>query len=121
MAKIERYLRGNLDEVMSDIQRHILDGSLSASLEDSSFFVTKNVRCTVKVFERYSFLGSHRVSLTVTLLQEKGGLIYASAITSGGSCGVFIKLDTFGEESFLDCVEKVFNEWATPEKPHDWE
>ena len=70
MAKIERYLKGDIDDVILDIQNRIINGSVSASLEDSSYFVTKDVRCVVKVFERYSYWGSNRVSLTVTLMQR---------------------------------------------------
>lgn len=119
MAKIERYLKGDIDDVILDIQNRIINGSVSASLEDSSYFVTKDVRCVVKVFERYSYWGSNRVSLTVTLMQRNGEPIHASAITSGGSQAIFFKINTIGEEAFLDCAEEAFDRWAATEGPRE--
>ena len=51
-------------------------------------------------------LGSNRVSLSVTLL-EADGRVFLSAITSGGSQAMFFKLNTMGEESFLNCIRDV--------------
>lgn len=110
MAKLEITLRGDFDEILYDITEAILNGSISASQEDSSEFHTAHSRMGVYVFERYSFWGSNRVSLTLTLLQNYGeDLVYASAITSGGSQAVFFKLDTWGEDAFLEKAEKAMN------------
>jgi hypothetical protein len=48
-------------------------------------------------------IGSNRVSLNLTLLGD-GQRLLLSAITSGGSQAVFFKINTFGEEAFLDCI-----------------
>lgn len=104
MAKIETTLTGSFDEWLYKIENGILKGSISADLEDSSDFVSSDgrSRCSVRVFERYSAFGSNRVSLSVTLFQSDGGPISCSAITSGGSQAVFMKINTVGEEAFLD-------------------
>ena len=108
MAKLEMTLRGDFDTVLQEITDAILNGSISASQEDSSEFRTQYSRMGVYVFERYSFWGGNRVSLTLTLLQNSGNdLIYASAITAGGSQAVFFKMDTWGEETFLEKAEKA--------------
>jgi len=101
MAKLERTLNGDFDQILSKIEHGIMKGSLSASLEDSSDFTDGSSRCSVRVFERYSVMGSNRVSLNVTLFQGKDGIIHLSAITSGGSQALFFKINTFGEEAFL--------------------
>ena len=112
MAKLEMTLRGDFYVVLQDITDAILNGSISASQEDSSEIRTQHSRMGVYVFERYSFWGSNRVSLTLTLLQNSGDdLIYASAITAGGSQAIFFKMDTWGEETFLEKAEKAM-------KPH---
>ena len=121
MAKIERHLKGDFDAVLLDIHDAIINGSVSATLEDSSYFVTKGARCAVKVFERYSALGGNRVSLTISLMQGSGGPIYASAITSGGSQGIFLKLNTAGEEAFLTCAEAAFEKWLVDEPRHTYD
>ena len=93
MAKLEQTIYGDFDQVLHRIENGILNGSMSASLENSSDFVSGTARCSVRVFERYSTIGSNRVSLAVTLFQN-GDTIHLSAITSGGSsecrriCGV---------------------------------
>lgn len=102
MAKLETTLQGNFDEILTRIQKGIMGGSISATLEDASDFSDGYSRCSVRVFERYSWIGSNRVSLSVTLFQGENGVIRLSAITSGGSQAMFFKFNTFGEEAFLD-------------------
>ena len=106
MAKYEVSLRTNLDTVVAAIQDGILSGSVSATLEDGSDFALGDCRCVVRVFERYSAFGGNRVSLNVTLL-ARGTDVYLSAITSGGSEAMFFKLNTVGEESFLEALEGI--------------
>ena len=107
MAKLERILTGDFDALLERIERGILDGSVSASIEDKSDFVGSDSRCSVRVFERYSAAGSNRLSLSVTLFQDASGIIRLSAITSGGSQAVFLKLNTLGEETFLNKLREL--------------
>ena len=107
MAKMERTLNGDFSEILNRIETGIMRGSATASLEDSSDFSSGDTRCAVRVFERYSALGSNRVSLNVTLFQGTDGVIHLSAITSGGSQAMFFKINTFGEEAFLDKLAKI--------------
>ena len=107
MAKLEKTLSGNFDRWLEKIQRGILDGSMSASLEESSDFSSGDARCSVRVFERYSYTGGNRVSLTVTLFQNGDEPIRLSAITTGGSQAVFFKINTWGEEAFLDKLREL--------------
>ena len=107
MAKLEKILSGDFDTLLERIENGILGGSLSASIEDKSDFDGSNSRCSVRVFERYSATGSNRVSLSVTLFQDASGMIRLSAITAGGSQAVLFKLNTFGEEAFLDKLREL--------------
>jgi len=102
MAKMERTMYGDFDGLLKVIEDGILNGSMSATLEDRSDFRSGNARCSVRVFERYSYLGDNRVSMSVTLFQNEGDKIQLSAITSGGSQAVFFKMNTYGEEAFLE-------------------
>jgi len=102
MAKYERILKGDFETIRQKIKDGILSGSISASLEGSSIFHDGDARCSVQVFERYSALGANRVSLTVTLFQGGDEDIHLSAITSGGSQAIFYKINTYGEDNFLD-------------------
>ena len=102
MAKLERSINENFDQLLERIEAGILNGSMSATLEDSSDFQSDSARCSVRVFERYSYAGGNRVSLNVTLFQSGDEPIQLSAITAGVSQAVFFKINTWGEEAFLD-------------------
>jgi len=112
MAKLERTLNGDFDNILNTITRGIQSGSITASLEESSDFYADGARCSVRIFERYSWLGSNRVSMSVTLFQADGK-IYISASTSGGSQAAFIKINTFGEQAFLDKIRKIIYPYET--------
>ena len=108
MAKLERTLNDNFDAILNKISDGILNGSVSASLEETSDFRSNSARCSVRVFERYSYAGGNRVSMNVTLFQ--GGPdepVRLSAITSGGSQAMFWKMNTWGEEAFLQKLEEI--------------
>ena len=102
MAKLEQTFYGDFDDLLNRIEEGIQRGSSSASLEDSSDFYAGDSRCSVRVFERYSWSGGNRVSMNVTRFQAGNGPIQNAAITSGGSQAMFFKVNTLGEEYFLD-------------------
>jgi len=53
-------------------------------------------------------MGSNRVSLNVTLFQAAPDApVQLSAITSGGSQAVFFKINTWGEEAFLEKLREI--------------
>lgn len=109
MAKLEHVFTGRgITELVDLITEGILSRSMSASLEDSSSFSSGDVSCVVLVFERYSIIGSNRLSLTVTLFSEPGR-VRVSGISSGGSEGIMWKINTFGEEAFLDVFSDVLS------------
>lgn len=103
MAKYEKQLVGDFDAFLEYLFDGIMSGSVSASYEDGSEWTANGVRVAVRVFERFSYIGSNRVSLNITLAGS-GNNLFLTAITAGGSQAVFWKLNTIGEESFLDKV-----------------
>ncbi len=107
MAKFEKTVNGNFSQVLKRIEDGILNGSASSTLEDSSNFISGDARCSVRVFERYSLSGQNRVSLSVTLFQNGDEPIRISAITSGGSQAAFFKINTVGEEKFLEKIKEL--------------
>ena len=46
-------------------------------------------------------------SISASLEDSSDGKVYLSAITSGGSQAVFFKINTFGEEAFLDKLREI--------------
>ena len=110
MAKYESKLRGNFNELLNRLDNGIRSGSVSASFEDGSDFWNGDIRCAVRVYERYSMVGKNRVSLNITLIGN-GDDLFISMITSGGSQAVFFKINTLGEESFLNRVIDIVEDF----------
>ena len=96
MAMLERDLTGNFDAVLERLHDGVLGGSASATYEEGSDYTSGDVRCAVRMYERYSWSGGNRVDR-----------LHLVAITAGGSQGMFFKLNTMGEESFLDTLAEV--------------
>lgn len=106
MAKFEMELHGDFDQTLEYFHKGILDGSMSASFEDESYWQRSGVRCCVRVYERFSMTGGNRLSMTLTLVGD-GEELFLSAITAGGSQGLLLKFNTWGEESFLNTLRKL--------------
>lgn len=106
MAKYERRFRGDFNVALDRLHKGILEGSASASYEAGSDYAAGEVRCAVRVYERYSFVGGNRLSASVTLL-GRGEDLFLSVITAGGSQAMLFKINTWGEEAFLDSIRNI--------------
>jgi len=115
MAKYERRLKGDFSDFLSVLEKDLAEGSLTISLEDSSNVSFGQVRVAVRVYERYSAAGGNRVSLNITLVGH-GDELFLTAITSGGSQAMFFKINTFGEESFLEQVVDSVNRYLAGQR-----
>ena len=106
MAKYECTITGDFDGVLRRLHDGVMNGSASASYEDGSDYRSGDFRCAVRVYERYSWTGGNRVSMNMTLV-GRGQDLFLTAITSGGSQAMFFKVNTWGEEAFLDTIQAV--------------
>jgi hypothetical protein len=103
VAKYEKTFEGELDQFLLAVDASIVDQSATASVVDSSDVMVGATRVAVRVYERYSGFGGNRVSLNLTAAASEGW-VFASAITSGGSQAMFFKINTAGEDSFLEAA-----------------
>jgi hypothetical protein len=110
MAKYERRLIGSFDSLLQTLDQEILGRSISASFQDGSDFSIGNVRCAVRVYERYSAIGGNRLAANITLFGS-GEDLSLSIITSGGSQAMFFKINTWGEEAFAEKIAKIVEQW----------
>ena len=101
VAQYTNHFDADFDRLLRYIEESVLKGSISATKEGGSDFSCGDARCATRVYERYSWIGNNRLSLCVTLFGRNGD-IWVSAITSGGSQALFFKINTWGEEAFLD-------------------
>ena len=115
MAKFEMEFHGDFDQTLEYFHDGIMDASMSASFEDESCWQRSGVRCCIRVYERYSWSGSNRVSMALTLVGD-GEDLFLSAITSGGSQGLLFKINTWGEKAFLDTLRKLADRLCSAER-----
>lgn len=109
MAKLEKTVRGDFDWILRKLHNAVMNGSMSASYEDGSNYEAGEFRCAVRVYERYSYTGGNRVSMSLTLAGGNGEY-HLTAITSGGSQAMFFKINTWGEEAFLDTISEAIRD-----------
>lgn len=111
MAKYECRIETNITQLADFLRSRILDGSVSASYEDGWSASENGVRVLFDVYERYSYAGGNRVSLSLTLADLGDGVVRLCAITSGGSQAMFWKVNTWGEEAFLEKLSDAVEEY----------
>lgn len=116
MAKYERSFLGDFEELLSWVHNDITSAGISASYEDGSSITMGTAKMAVRVYERYSMMGGNRVSLNITVISNDKN-IFLTAITAGGSKAVFLKINTFGEEAFLDICKKSVEEYVRRRNP----
>jgi hypothetical protein len=111
VAKYERQLTGDVDELIAHVDQAIPMTSSTGQIESAGDYTIGDARMVVRVYERYSAMGGNRVSLSVSVLAV-GEQLEVCAITSGGSQAMFWKMNTFGEESFLSKAVQAIEGWA---------
>ena len=111
MAKYEKVGQGNFNKILSDLHNEIVGKSISANLEDQSNFKVDNVMIAIRVYERFSYTGGNRLSLSFTLVgNTNNNDIKLSVITAGGSQAMFFKINRFGENSFINTIKPVVDQ-----------
>lgn len=106
MAMLERTLTGDFDQVLHKLHNAILDSSMSASFENGNNYTMGDTHCAIRMYERYSVIGDNRVALCL-MLTGQGDQLRLTAITAGGSQAIFFKINTWGEDAFLDILAQA--------------
>lgn len=101
MAKHTCQLQGTMQQFCRFLKDELIRSSFSASLEEEDYYQIHDVNVGTLVFERYSYTGKNRLSLTINVAEYQNH-IRVTAISSGGSQGMFFKINTFGEDAFLE-------------------
>jgi len=105
MAIFEKIFCGDFDKILEKAEKAVMNRSISVQLKDKVDYCTKQGRCSIRVFERYSFFDGRRVSMNMTLFQA-GDEIFLCVVTAGGASGVFsLDESTWGEKAFLETLE----------------
>ena len=107
MAKYECTVNGDFNHFSRYLHEEIINGSISATYEDGCSYTDNGILVEMNIYERYSYAGGNRVSLSVLLTQTSKDTIKVCAVTSGGSQALFFKINTWGEESFLEKFQEA--------------
>ena len=76
MAKLEKTLRGDFDYILKVLDIAVLQGSASASYEDGSDYSQGGFRCSVRIYERYSYTGYRKNILRKSLPKSKFTILH---------------------------------------------
>lgn len=111
MAKIERIISGDFDNLKDYIKKELPKESITFSLEEEFAGTANGKKYWIIACERYAALGANRTSLCMTMLEEEGGN-HIMATGTGGSQGTFIKINTWSESEFLGTLDSVLNRYG---------
>ena len=100
MAKYETTIKADFDEFTTEIERSLEEQSRSLTKEAEFDLSRDGIRIKMVVYERFSYAGGNRASLSITYVGD-GESVRAAAVGSGGSQATFFKINTIGEENFL--------------------
>lgn len=110
MAKIDRRITGDFDNLKNYIKKELPKESATFSMEEEFSGVANEKKYWVVACERYAYLGGNRTSLNITMLEEEG-VNHIMATGTGGSQGIFIKVNTWSESNFLETLETILNRY----------
>ena len=110
MATTTRTVTGSLPEVVAFIENSVMAQSSSASMEAAVDLKTREGGVCVRGYERYSWTGSNRVGMTVTSVQD-GPYVHIAGVSLGGSQAMFFKVNTLGEQNFLNTLDAAIDQW----------
>ena len=110
MATTTRTVVGQLSEVVPFLEAGILSRSRSASAEAAVDLKTSAGGIAVRGYERFSMMGKSRVGMSVTAIQD-GPYVHIAGVSLGGSQAMFFKVNTLGEQNFLNTLDAAIDQW----------
>ncbi len=105
-----RTLSGSADGLANHLD-NVITESISASIEAQDELCTGDARLILRTYERYSVSGGNRLTLNVAILAV-GSDLKVALTTSGGSRAVFFKVNTIGEETFMESALAAVDSFA---------
>lgn len=110
MAKFEKTLSGNFNEIIDKMQNEIMNSGISMKLVDESNYSFGDTNVAVRVYDKYFMRNGNRASLSLTVAGH-GNDIFISAIGAGGGQGVIFNFSLGAEEELVDivryCIEQM--------------
>lgn len=108
MAKFERVISGEFEEILNKLHKDIMDNALSMNLVDESNFELGGTKIAVRVYDKYFMRNGSRASLSLTIA-ENNGHVHVCAIGAGGGQGAFFNFSLGAESQLVEMVAISIN------------
>lgn len=105
MAKYEKMITGQFNEVMNRLQSDISNSAMTMNLVDESNYTSVDTSIAVRVYDKYFIRNDNRASLSLTVVGH-GTQIFISAIGAGGGQGVLFNFSLGAEDSMVAVVRR---------------
>jgi hypothetical protein len=105
MAKYEKVIIGQFEEVLNRLQNDIDNSGLTMNLVDESNYTVGDIKVAVQVYDKYFMRNGNRTSLSLTVVGYENN-IFISAIGSGGGQGIIFNFSLGAEENMVAIVQE---------------
>jgi hypothetical protein len=105
MAKYEKTIIGQFEEVVNYLENDISKSGISMKLVDESNYTIGDTKIAVRVYDKYFMRNGNRASLSLTVVGNNSN-IFISAIGAGGGQGVIFNFSLGAEDDMVAIVEK---------------
>ena len=106
MAKYERMLYGDFDQIVSEVHEGIMKDAYSTNLVDQSDYQSGDIQIAVRVYDKYFMRNGNRTCLSVTIAGHNRD-IFVSAISGGGGQGIIFNTSWGSEEEMVGMVQTI--------------
>jgi hypothetical protein len=105
MAKYEKTIIGQFEEVLNRLQNDIGNSGLTMNLVDESNYTAGDTKIAVRVYDKYFMRNGNRASLSLTVAGH-GNNIFISAIGAGGGQGIIFNFSLGAEDDMVAIVQE---------------
>ncbi|KOA19312.1 hypothetical protein CLHOM_24180 [Clostridium homopropionicum DSM 5847] len=103
MAKYEKTMTGNFEEVLKHLQNDISNSGITMNLVDESNYSSGDTKIAVRVYDKYFMRNGNRASLSLTIVAHESD-IFISAIGAGGGQGIIFNFSLGAEDDMVSIV-----------------
>ena len=105
MAKYEKTIVGQFEDVVSCLQDDIRKSGMTMNLVDESNYTSGDTNIAVRVYDKYFMRNNSRASLSLTVVGH-GNDIFISAIGAGGGQCIFFNFSLGAEDDLVTVVQR---------------
>lgn len=105
MAKYEKAITGQFEQVVNYLQKDIETSAITMNLVEESNYSSGDTNIAVRVYDKYFMRNESRASLSLTVVGD-GNKIFISAIGAGGGKGIFFNFSLGAEDDMVAVVRR---------------